>query len=262
MQIKLRRPLVVFDLETTGTDIETDRIVEIGMVRHNVNESIDVFESLVNPGIPIPKDASDVHGILDEDVAEAPTFKELAEEILGFIDGADLAGYNIVQFDLPLLNAEFRRHAQLNLNYSKANILDCLQLFRRMEPYTLEKAVKFFCGMDHPDAHGARADAEATSAVLEAQIAKYFPDTKTVDELDKDFLGECYTRCGRITWDKHGELAISFGKHSGTKFRELPSQYLHWLRRQKIFGEDHKALTVLHAALDGRALPKREVHDC
>ena len=258
MKIKLTRPLVVFDLETTGTEPSRDRIVEIGILKHNTDGSTEAYESLVNPQQLIPKEASDVHGITDEDVAEAPTFKELGEEVLGFIQGCDVAGYNIIGFDIPLLVEEFRRSLGLDLNFSKATVIDAYNVFKKNEPHTLEKAVAFYCNREHTDAHGAMADAEATSDVLEQQIARYFGDCKDMDEVEKAALGNDYTRCGRLAWDKDGELEITFGKHRGTKVRMLPLQYLHWLRRSKIFGEDHKANNVIRGAIDGRILPLRD----
>ena len=180
--LKLERPLVCFDLETTGTSIDRDRIVEIGLVRVEPDGSRRTFRTLVNPEMPIPPAASAVHGITDADVRDAPLLAAVAREILALFDGADLAGFNSVGFDAPLLEADLRR-VGTTLDLAGRRHLDAMRIFHPMEPRTLTAAYRKYCGKDLVDAHAALADVEATLEVLDAMVARYEELRGDVDDL-------------------------------------------------------------------------------
>jgi DNA polymerase-3 subunit epsilon len=215
MQLNLKNPLVFFDLETTGINVTKDRIVEIALIRVNTNGSEDTKTLRINPTIPIPKDASSVHKIFDEDVKDAPTFKEVAKEIAQFIEGCDLAGFNSNKFDVPLLAEEFLR-ADIDIDLRKRKLIDVQTIFHKMEQRTLSAAYKFYCNESLENAHAAMADTKATYEVLKAQLEKY-------DELENDmaFLEKFSTHhkhadfMGRIILNKKDEEVINFGKYKG-----------------------------------------------
>ena len=188
--LKLDRPLVVLDLETTGTDVERDRIVQIGLIRVEPDGSRRTYESLVNPERPIPPAATAVHGITDADVRDRPTFAALGPELRPWLADADVAGFNAIRFDLPLLENELRR-AGSDLDLSQARRFDALHIFHKMEPRDLVAAYQFYCGKELADAHSALADAGATLEVLDAQIAHYEEIPAEPDALHR------FHRCGR-----------------------------------------------------------------
>jgi DNA polymerase-3 subunit epsilon len=215
MQLNLKNPLVFFDLETTGVNVTKDRIVEIALIKVNPNGSEDTKTLRINPTIPIPKDASSVHKIYDEDVKDAPTFKEVAKDIAQFIEGCDLAGFNSNKFDVPLLAEEFLR-ADLDIDLRKRKLVDVQTIFHKMEQRTLSAAYKFYCNESLENAHAAMADTKATYEVLKAQLDKY-------EELENDvaFLEKFSTHhkhadfMGRIILNKKNEEVINFGKYKG-----------------------------------------------
>ena len=172
MELKLSKPICFFDLETTGIDITKDRIVEISILKVYPNGNKESKTWLVNPTIPIPKAASDVHGITDERVAGEPTFKELAKQIHNMIKDSDLAGYNSDRFDIPLLAEEMLR-AELDFDLGNRVSVDVQTIFHKMEQRTLSAAYKFYCGKDLIDAHTASADTNATYEILKAQLDRY-----------------------------------------------------------------------------------------
>ena len=221
MHLNLKRPLVVFDLETTGTDISKDRIVEIAIVKclpDNIQEN-KVWR--INPEQSIPAEATAVHGITDEMVANAPTFKEKSLEIYTFIKGCDLAGFNSDRFDLPLLVEELLR-ANISFDFKKIKTIDVQTIFHKMEERTLSAAYRFYCHKELEDAHSALADTEATHQVLLAQLERYNTLEPTVD-----FLNAFSTRrktadfAGFIVYDKNEEMCFGFGKHKGRKVTEV-----------------------------------------
>lgn len=181
--LDLARPLAVFDLETTGLDVERDRIVEIAIVKMFPDGRRERYLQRVNPGVPIPPEAARVHGIRDEDVASAPGFSEIAAEVEHLLEGADLAGFNAARFDLPLLAAEFAR-AGRTLPLDGRAVLDAALIFHRKEPRHLAAALRFYCGRDLAGAHSADADAEACLDILEAQLARYTDLPRDVPGLD------------------------------------------------------------------------------
>ncbi len=221
MQLNLRNPLVFFDLETTGINPATDRIVEICYLKVNPNGSEESKTILVNPGMPIPAQATAIHGISDADVANCPTFKEIAKVLARDIEGCDLAGYNSNRFDIPLLAEEFLR-AEVDIDMSKRKFVDVQTIFHKMEQRTLAAALKFYCEKDLEDAHSAEADTKATYEVLKAQLDRY-PNLQN----DVTFLSDFSTQnknvdfAGRIIYDEKGVEVFNFGKHKGKSVAEV-----------------------------------------
>ena len=229
MQLNLKNPIVFFDLETTGTNINSDRIVEICYLKVYPNGNEETKTMRINPEMHIPAEASAVHGIYDEDVADCPTFKEVARGIANDIEGCDLAGFNSNRFDIPVLAEEFLR-ADVDIDMSRRKFVDVQVIFHKMEQRTLSAAYKFYCGKDLADAHSAEADTLATYEVLKAQLDRY-------GELQNDVaaLAEFSTRAesadfaGRILYNEKGEEVFGFGKYKGRSvaevFRVEPSYY-------------------------------------
>ena len=172
MNLNLKTPIAFFDLESTGTNISTDRIVEISIVKVYPDGKEEIKTSLVNPTVPIPKETSAIHGIYDEDVKDSPTFKVLSKDLHQFLSGADLAGFNVLKFDIPLLVEEFLR-AGIDFDIEKRNILDAQKIFHMMEKRNLAAAYKFYCGKTLENAHSAEADTLATYQVFKAQVERY-----------------------------------------------------------------------------------------
>ena len=234
MKLKLTRPLVFFDLETTGVNVATDRIVEISLVKQFPNGDKESKTWRVNPGMPIPKEASDVHHITDEDVANMPPFKDLAPEVLAFIDDCDLAGYNSNHFDVPVLQEELLR-AGLDVDLKKDHhFVDAFVIFQKHTPRNLTAAYKHYCGKDLEGAHGANADTEATREVLLAQLERHADVPQTVKELEEYTMQQkCADLAGRIGYDAEGREVFTFGKHRGHTLTEVFSRepsYYAWIQ--------------------------------
>lgn len=232
MKLKLSRPLCFFDLETTGIDISKDRIVEIAILKVHINGEREEKVWLVNPECPIPKEASDVHGITNEKVANEPNFKQLSNAVHNFIKDSDLAGYNSDRFDIPLLVEELLR-AEVAFDFKKIKTVDVQTIFHKMEQRTLTAALKFYCEKNLEDAHSAMADTKATHDVLMAQIERY-------EELEPNvsFLNTFTTRrktadfAGFIVFNKEGEECFGFGKHKGKKVIQVLTDepgYFGWI---------------------------------
>ncbi len=229
MQLKLKKPIAFFDLETTGINIVSDRIVEISILVVHPNGMEETKTMRVNPGCPIPAASSEIHGIYDEDVKDAPHFKEIAKTLAKFIEGCDLAGFNSNRFDIPLLAEEFLR-ANVDIEFNKRRFVDVQTIFHKKEQRTLLAAYKFYCDRDLSDAHSAEADVKATYEVLKSQLDRY-------DDLENDieFLAEFSSFnqnadfSGRIIFNKDGEEVFNFGKHKGKKVIDVlerePSYY-------------------------------------
>ena len=230
MNLKLTRPLAFFDLETTGVNVATDRIVEISILKVHPNGNKDSLTRRVNPTIPIPLQASEVHGIYDVDVIDCPTFVELSNEILEFINGADLAGYNSNKFDIPVLVEEFLR-AKVDIDFSGKKCVDVQTIFHKMEQRTLSAAYKFYCNKDIENAHSAEADILATYEVLEAQLEKYKELEPTSEFLHEfsNFGNNSVDFAKRIVLNDNNEEVFNFGKHKGKSvvdiFKKEPSYY-------------------------------------
>ncbi len=213
--IKLNRTLAVFDLETTGTKVATDRIVEISVLKIFPGGDREGITRRINPGIPIPPDASAIHGIYDADVKDKPSFKDFAHELKNYLADCDLAGYNCLNFDVPLLVEEFLR-VGVDLDVRSRKIVDVQNIFHKMEQRTLSAAYKFYCQKDLENAHTAEADTTATYEVLEAQLERY-PDLQN----DVKFLHDFSIRnrnvdfAGHIIFNEKDVETINFGKHKG-----------------------------------------------
>lgn len=230
MKLNLKNPLVFFDLETTGTNISSDRIVEICYLKVYPNSNEESKTLRINPEMHIPEDSSAIHGIYDEDVKDCPTFKDVAKKIAADIEGCDLAGFNSNRFDIPVLAEEFLR-AGVDIDMMKRKFVDVQVIYHKLEQRTLSAAYKFYCGKNLEDAHTAEADTRATYEVLKAQIDHY-PD---VLQNDIAFLSEysCYNKfvdfAGRIVYNEKGEEVFNFGKHKGVTVKEVlqkePSYY-------------------------------------
>ncbi|MGG9964453.1 exonuclease domain-containing protein [Ferruginibacter sp. SUN106] len=232
--LQLTRPIAFFDLETTGVSLSTDRIVEIAVIKLLPDGSRQVKRKLLNPQMAIPKASSDIHGITDEMVKDAPTFKQVANEIKMFIDGCDLGGYNSNRFDIPILMEEFLR-VGLDVDLSKRKMVDVQHIFYTMEPRTLSAAYKFFCAKELVDAHSAEADVNATIDVFLAQLEKYQNLGNTVESV-LGVIGEekivDYAR--RFGYDDKGVEIFNFGKFKGRAVGEVlkaEPQYYDWMMR-------------------------------
>lgn len=230
-QLKLKRPIIFFDLETTGIDPAKDRIVEIAMVRLSPDGKRETYIKRINPGMPIPKESSDIHGIKDEDVKDAPMFKHIAHELYQWMQGADLGGYNSSKFDLPALAEEFLR-AGIDVDFTERNMIDVQQIFFKMESRSLTAAYKFYCQKTLENAHSAEADVNATIDVLEAQLDRYEELSHEVNALHKFTGGEQYVDYPRRIVLKDGEPVFNFGKYKGRKVEEVftvEPQYYDWM---------------------------------
>ncbi len=233
MNLQLSRPICFLDLETTGINVSTDKIVEIAIVKISPDGTQVIKRKLINPEMLIPKTASDIHGISDEMVKDAPTFKVVANEIKQFIEGSDLAGYNSNRFDIPMLNEEFLR-AGVSVDVESRKLLDVQKVFHMMEQRTLSAAYKFYCQKNLDDAHSAEADAMATWEVLEAQLQKYPQLGNTVDAIVK-FTGEDQiVDFARRFVIENGVEVFNFGKHKGkpvTQVLKEEPQYYDWMMK-------------------------------
>ena len=229
MKLNLKRPLVFFDLETTGVDTAKDRIVEISMVKVMPNGDEIVRTRLINPQMHIPEDATAVHGITDEDVKDQPTFAQIAKSLSQFIEGCDFGGFNSNRFDLPMLVEEFLR-AGVDVDFKNRKFIDVQNIFHKMEQRTLVAAYKFYCSKDLTDAHSAEADTRATYEVLKAQLDRYSELQNDVAALAEfSSRGETVDYAGRIVYNDKGEEVFNFGKYKGVKVSEVfqrePSYY-------------------------------------
>lgn len=221
MNLKLHKPLCTFDLETTGTNVGKDRIVEICILKVNPDSSRESKTWLVNPEMPIPKEASDVHGIKDEDVKDCPTFKDIAPKIVELISGTDLAGFNSNRFDVPLLAEELLR-AGLDFDLSKFKLVDAQTIFFKKEPRNLGAAYQFYCGKTLENAHSAEADVLATFEVLDAQIAKYDDIPSDIAGLSEiSFHNKFADLAGFIGFDQDENEIFTFGKYKGQKVKDV-----------------------------------------
>lgn len=232
MKLNLKNPIVFFDLETTGTNINSDRIVEISYIKVHPNGNEESKTLRINPEMPIPEESSKIHGIYDEDIVDCPTFKEVAKSIAKDIEGADLAGFNSIRFDIPVLAEEFLR-ADVDIDLSRRKFVDVQVIFHKMEQRTLEAAYLFYCGKTLEDAHSAEADTRATYEVLKAQLERY-PNL----ENDVDFLADFSTHnrnvdfAGRMIYDENDIEVFNFGKYKGVSVEEVLEKdpgYFNWI---------------------------------
>jgi DNA polymerase-3 subunit epsilon len=249
MELTLSRPLAVFDLETTGINVSTDRIVEISIVKIMPGGKHEVYTTRVNPGIPISKESTMIHGISDLDVKDCPTFGALAVELEKFLYQADLSGYNAIKFDIPLLVEEFLR-VGIDFSLMDRKIVDVQNIFHKMEPRNLKAAYKFYCHKDLEMAHSAEADAMATYEILKAQLDMYEgqdytnhdgitskPVKNDVKALhDFSFYTQNVDLVGHIVFNEKQKEVLNFGKYKGRAvedvFRSEPSYY-DWMMKSQ-----------------------------
>ena len=253
MKLKLTRPIVFFDLETTGLNIGRDHIVEISVVKIYPDGKRDSYTRRVNPGMHIPAEATAVHHITDEDVQGQPFFKDIAPKLAKYIEGCDLGGYNSNKFDIPMLAEEFLNAGVTEVDLHRANFVDVQNIFHKKEQRTLSAAYKFYCDKDLEGAHAASADIQATVEVFEAQLEKY-------DDLPQDVKGlaeyTAMTRnvdlAGRFVYDNNNVVVFSFGKYKGFPVAEIlrkePSYY-DWMMNGDFTQETKRVLTQIKISL-------------
>ena len=233
MNLQLTRPLVFIDLETTGTNLSHDRIVEIAIIRLNPDGTRQVKRKLINPQMPIPAATTDVHGITDEMVKDAPAFKQVANEVKQFIDHCDLAGYNSNRFDIPLLMEEFLKSG-LEFDMGSIRLVDVQKVFHMMEQRTLSAAYKFYCDKILEGAHSAEVDAQATLEVLLAQVDRYPQLGNTVDSILKCIGEDKIVDLARRMIMENGVEVFNFGKHKGRSVADVlraEPQYYDWMMK-------------------------------
>lgn len=233
MSLQLKRPLVFIDLETTGTNLSTDRIVEIAIVKVFPDGTKSIKQKLINPQIPISKSSSDIHGITDDKVKDAPAFKQVANELKQFINDADFSGYNSNRFDIPLLMEEFLR-AGLTIDMTNRKLVDVQHIFHMMEKRTLGAAYKFYCEKELHDAHSAEADAAATWEILQGQLLRYQHLGDSLETI-LQFTGEekFVDFARRFVMDNDVEV-FNFGKHKGRPVSDVlkaEPQYYDWMMK-------------------------------
>ncbi|GGZ31124.1 DNA polymerase III subunit epsilon [Echinicola pacifica] len=246
MNLNLKSPLAFFDLEATGINISTDRIVEISIVKVHPGGEEEIKTMKINPTVPIPKEVSLIHGIYDKDIKDAPTFKDVAKELHQFLEGADLAGFNVLKYDIPLLVEEFLR-AGIDFDIEKRNLLDAQKIFHMMEKRNLSAAYKFYCGQKLENAHSAEADTLATYAVFKAQIERY--ENEVAEDLQGNKLGviendmkkihnlineKMVDLAGRFINNDQGVECFNFGKHRGKPVEQVLKEepnYYDWMMK-------------------------------
>jgi len=249
MELKLKKPIVFFDLETTGVDVVKDKIVEISLLKIHPSGEEESHTWRVNPERPIPPVVSEIHGIYDADVADKPTFKALAHRIHDLVKDSDLAGYNSNRFDIPLLAEEFLR-ADIDFDMGKRVAVDVQNIFHRMEQRTLSAAYKFYCQKEIENAHSAEADVRATYEVLKSQLDRYD------DELENDiaFLSDFSNRqkvadfAGFIAYNEDGEEFLTFGKYKGQLVEDILKKdqgYYSWIQNADFPLYTKKVLTAI-----------------
>jgi DNA polymerase-3 subunit epsilon len=233
MNLQLARPLAFIDLETTGVNLATDRIVEIAIIKLQPDGKKQVKRKLVNPQIPIPAQSSDIHGITDEMVKDAPVFRQISNEIRQFLEQCDLAGYNSNRFDWPMLAEEFLRSGQ-DFDISNRKMLDVQRIFHLMEPRTLSAAYKFYCEKTLEQAHSAIVDADATCEILMAQVVRYTQLGQTLDSLLQVLGEEQIVDFARRFVMENGVEVFNFGKHKGRPVADVlkaEPQYYDWMMK-------------------------------
>ncbi len=247
MTLQLLRPLAVIDLETTGVNLSTDRIIDIAIVKIMPDGKRLVKRKLLNPEMPIPVASTEVHGITDAMVRDAPTFKQVANEIRQFIEQADLAGYNSNRFDVPMLAEEFLR-ASLDFDLSDRRLVDVQKIFHQMEQRTLSAAYKFYCNALLENAHSAEADASATWEVLQAQLLRYPQLGNSVESILKQIGEENTVDFARRMIMENGKEVFNFGKHKGRVVAEVlkaEPQYYDWMMKGDFPLHTKKKLTEI-----------------
>lgn len=232
---KLDRPLAVIDIESTGPIPRSDRIIDLAVIRIDLDGRRETRTYRVNPGVPIPEETTRIHGITDADVAGSPPFASIAPAVFALLDACDLAGYNSTRFDVPMLVEEFLR-AGLTFDVERRRLIDAQRIFHRKEPRDLTAALAFYCGETHTGAHGAEADALATLRVFEGQYQRY-PDLPVDMDRLHDFCNPrrpgWVDRAGRLKW-AGGEVVLNFGQKKGLSLRTIVRDdpaFIRWMLR-------------------------------
>jgi DNA polymerase-3 subunit epsilon len=260
MNLKLKNPIAFFDLETTGINITHDRIVEISILKISPNGNQEKRTDVVNPGKPIPLESSLIHGIYDKDVKDAPTFKEIAKTLANFLTGCDLAGFNILKFDVPMLVEEFLR-TEINFDISKRKLIDAQKIFHLMEKRNLAAAYKFYCNKTLENAHSAEADTIATYEIFIKQLERY--DGVEVEDMKGNKLGviendmetihkitfkNVVDLAGRMIYNDKGVEVFNFGKHKGKPVLEVLEKepmYYDWIQKNDFPLDTKRKLTEI-----------------
>ncbi len=258
-RLNLTRPLAFLDVESTGANWKTDRIIDLAIIKKHPDGTEEALLFHAHPGMPIPPESTAVHGIRDEDVVGRPPFEELADSIATALEGCDLAGYNLLRFDIPIIQMEFKRAGRV-FPMEGRRIVDVQRIFHRKEPRDLSAAVRFYCGESHDTAHSALGDTQATLQVLLGQLERY-PDLPDSVEGLADFskptnAANAYDPEGKLVWDADGDLALNFGVFKGTKLTLLADKdpgYLEWMLR-KSFGVEVE--TAVRHALAGQPIKR------
>ena len=249
MKLNLKNPIIFFDLETTGLDIAKDRIVELCYIRIEPNGNEEAKSMRINPEMHIPEEASNVHGIKDEDVKECPTFKQIAKTLWQTFEGCDLAGYNSNRFDVPMLVEEFMR-AGVDVDLSKRKLVDVQNIYHKLERRTLVAAYKFYCGKDLENAHSALADTQATYEVLKAQLDKYPEELQNDIQFLADYskMSNNIDFAGRFVYDENGTEVVNFGKYKGKPVKDVLQKdpgYYGWIMQSDFTMNTKQVLTKL-----------------
>ena len=252
MELNLKKPIIFFDLETTGVNISHDRIIELSYIKVYPNGTEEEKSMRINPEMSIPAESTAIHHITDEDVADKPTFKQIAKELAKVFEGCDIAGYNSNRFDIPLLMEEFLR-AGINIDLSRQKFVDVQTIFHKMEQRTLSAAYKFYCNGDLENAHSANADTRATYEVLKAQLDRY-PNLKNDVEFLSNFssFNKNVDLMGRIVYNEQGVEVFNFGKYKGVSVKEVferrdPSYYA-WMMNGDFALDTKRVITKIKLA--------------
>jgi len=255
MNITLAKPLIIFDLETTGIDVSKDRIVEMYFIKIYPDGRKETKHHFINPGIPIPKEASDIHGITDDQVADKPGFGDFAQEIKQFVSGCDFGGFNANKFDFPLLCEELGRY-YVTFDYTKVKFVDALRIFHQMEPRNLTAAYKFYCGKELSDAHSAAADTEATWEIIQAQIDHYEQIEGNMEYLDKlSKYSNHVDFAGRFKFNEEKEIVFNFGKHKNTPVKTVLKKepgYYDWMMKGDFAQNTKQVITKIKLEMFGQ----------
>jgi DNA polymerase-3 subunit epsilon len=247
--LQLKKPLAVIDIEATGTNVTTDRIVEIAIIKLMPDGNRTVKRKLLNPQIPIPQVCVDIHGIDNDMVKDAPTFKQAANDIKQFLDGCDLSCYNAYRLDIPMLMEEFLR-SEVEFEMKGRKVVDVQKIFHQMEQRTLAAAYKFYCSKTLEGAHGAEVDAAATAEILESQISRYPQLGNTIDSILK-VIGEdpIIDFARRFAYDDKGVEVFNFGKHKGRPVADVlkaEPQYYDWMMKGEFPMNTKQKLTEIY----------------
>jgi DNA polymerase III subunit epsilon len=256
LNLNLKKPIAFLDLETTGINVTSDRIVEFSVLKISPNGKEEWMTSRVNPEMPIPPKTTAIHGITDADVANAPVFREIGKKLAAFLEGCDLAGYNAIKFDIPVLAEEFLRD-NIDFNFRKRRYVDVQVIFHKKEQRTLSAAYLFYCKKELEGAHGSKADTAATFEVLKSQLDRYTDLENDVEKLaDYSSFNSNVDFAGRIILDENGKEVFNFGKHKGKAvevvFAEEPAYYS-WMMNGEFPLYTKKVLTEIKLRSFGKS---------